>query len=179
MKDKEAIVIFEFESGWAGEDEYPYFGKSWHLIINKRELDFEDWVSEDMLISKKISNVMNKYYNGNPDLLSNGVGNTAFYSKKNGPLHYSDHIFEKLGEGKNLYIIYKFKGDVLEFKRMSAADLARKNHRYSCPIEEDLLNVPFFYVVAIDSFYPIDNNFLRKNNFIKAPVDSFMINFCD
>ena len=184
MRHKEAIVIYTFEKAKISKTEYYYFLKSNHLIINNNELDNENCISQPKQILEEAQNIIESKYGRNWEPKIQDIGSTPYFSKSNpkyfgDPMHYSDHIYEKEKEKNKLYIIYKANCDVIKFKRLSEGDSISCNHRYGCPIQEDLLNIPFYYVVNVDSFYPIDESFLKKKKFLKIPVDTFRVNHCD
>ena len=183
-KDKEATIIFSFERAAVDEGEYYYFFKSSHLIINGKELDSGNCITQPKEITEEAEILAQKRFGKSWKPKIQNITSAAYFSKNDAkyfgdPMHYSDNIYEKNDENGKLYIVYRANCDVIKFNKLSQVDSISCNRRYSCPIEEDLLNVPFYYVVNIDSFYPIDNEFLSNENFIKFPVDTFRVNYCD
>lgn len=164
-----AIICYERD---VKSNDNLYYLKSQKCLIGKKELDLIDWIAPN----SKLDLMLNKYI----DYTDMPFSICAFYSKSsNEKVYYSPYIYNWFSDKDEISIIFNFKGTVLQINKVPNDRKYGIYSNYSCPITLDTLNIPFYKIIKIDSCYFAPNNWLKDNNYYKASVDSFNVNFCD
>lgn len=167
----EGMVIVCYERP-VKNSENLYYLKSRKCIVNNRELDLVDWIEPNSELERML-----KRYDVDSDV---PLSECCFLPKRGEGVEYlSECAYNWLNDEDEITIIFSFKGKVLLINNLPNDRKYGIYNHYSCPIVLDTLNSPFYKILEIDSCFSPSKSWLSDNNYYKAAIDSFNINFCD
>jgi hypothetical protein len=190
FKDREFTVMYEFEPFDIGDTMVHYFYKSALVEDNNGVENFSgSKCKKGPSRIDLLEDINNRHFEslGVPlnekfriDCAKNLPSTSRSFSKYgNGwnPRQYSDYFYgHKVNDVKNVWIIFKVRGDFVRIRKYSKRSIKDFNRRYACPIVLNKLNLPFFVVTNLSETKPTDIKWLESNNFRKLPIDSILTN---